>query len=195
VPPVGSQSFRAATPDDVAAIVDLVDSAYRGERSRRGWTTEADVIGGQRVDEDMVREALGTGDGMVLLLLDVGGGVGGEDQGVVVACCELRSRGDGSVALGMFAVDPRRQDSGLGRRVLDEAERIARDDWAANRVELSVIDLRLQLIEWYERRGYRRTGATLPFPYGDDRFGLPRRDDLRFAVMEKRLGPVDGGLA
>jgi ribosomal protein S18 acetylase RimI-like enzyme len=174
---MGDATFRTATRDDIDMLVDLVDAAYRGERSRAGWTHEADLLGGQRVDVDMVAASLADPAVVVLLLTD-------EDR--LLACCELRRDAD-AAALGMFAVDPSRQAGGLGRRVLAEAERVVTDRWGATRIRLSVIDTRTELIGWYERRGYRRTGATAPFPYGDERFGVPLRDDLRFAVLDKRL--------
>jgi ribosomal protein S18 acetylase RimI-like enzyme len=89
----------------------------------------------------------------------------------------------------MFAVAPGRQGGGIGRRVLDECERIAREEWELPAMRMTVIDVRGELIAWYERRGYRRTGIYKPFPYGDARFGNPLRDDLRFEVLEKRLCP------
>ena len=120
---MSAPSFRFATFDDVPAVVDLVDSAYRGDRSRQGWCTEADVLDGQRIDADMLREALST-EGTGVLLLESGG--------VLTGCCELRRpRDEGPVALGMFAVDPARQDGGWGRALLAEAERLARRDWGA----------------------------------------------------------------
>ena len=87
----------------------------------------------------------------------------------------------------MFAVDPGEQGSGLGKQVLAEAERIARDGWHCRAMRMTVIVQREELIAWYERRGYRRTGEYQPFPYGDERFGIPRRDDLRFEVLRKEL--------
>ncbi|HBK57635.1 MAG TPA: GNAT family N-acetyltransferase, partial [Xanthomonadales bacterium] len=75
----------------------------------------------------------------------------------------------------------------IGRRVLTEAERIVRDDWQLDRMRMTVIDIRQELIDWYQRQGYRRTGIKKAFPYGDPRFGQPRRDDLRFEVLEKPL--------
>ena len=176
-----SAGFRFADRDDVPAVVQLVEAAYRGERSRQGWCSEADLLEGQRVDADMVSAALDTPGVRILVLADGGSSA---------ACCELRRPdGPGPATLGMFAVDPGRQDRGLGRRVLAEAERIVGDDWGVDRLQLTVIDLRSELIDWYGRRGYRRTGEYQPFPYGDERFGVPLRDDLRFAVLEKRLGP------
>ena len=87
----------------------------------------------------------------------------------------------------MFSVVPGLQGGGIGKQVLAEAERIARDEFGQRTMAMTVIDLRDELIAFYQRRGYRRTGVRKPFPYGDARFGLPRRDDLRFEVLEKNL--------
>jgi ribosomal protein S18 acetylase RimI-like enzyme len=83
------------------------------------------------------------------------------------------------------------QGNGVGRALLAAAESYARDDLCADAMELTVIGQRLDLIAWYERRGYRPTGEARPFPYGDERFGIPRRDDLHFVVMGKRLADDD----
>ena len=69
-----------------------------------------------------------------------------------------------------------------------EAERLARDEWRATLMRMTVIRQRRDLIAWYERLGYRPTGETEPFPYGDERFGIPTRPDLAFAVLVKPLG-------
>ncbi len=182
---MATPQFRLAGPDDVDALVELVEWAYRGESSRAGWCTEADILGGQRVDHEMMRATLADDDVAVLVLSD--------DDGPV-ACCELRRVDPDRATLGMFAVDPGRQAGGLGRRVLEHAEELVAQRWGVSRLELTVIDIRQSLIEWYERRGFARTGEHRPFPYGDDRFGEPRVDDLRFAVLEKRLGPAGGML-
>lgn len=172
--------FRFAGPDDVDTVVDLVESAYRGERSTAGWTSEDHLLGGQRVDRAMVAEILDAPDREVLVL---------ESGDGVVACCELtRPDADGTAGLGMFAVSPTLQAGGLGRRVLDEAARLA-GDWGARGIELTVIEQREALIDWYRRRGYEPTGERKPFPYGDERYGLPRRDDLRFVVLRLDLAP------
>lgn len=171
--------FDRATEADVDALVDLVQAAYRGDASRGGWTTEADLLDGQRVDASMVRDALGRAEVRVVC---------GRRDGQLVACCELRHEPDRrTVHLGMFAVRPGIQGEGLGRSVLAEGERVAAETWRARRLELSVISARAELIAWYERRGYERTGETAPFPYGDERFGLPRRDDLSFSILAKAL--------
>ena len=82
---------------------------------------------------------------------------------------------------------PEAQGNGTGRALLAEAERVARDEWHARMMRMTVIDVRTELIAWYERRGYRRTGEYRPFPYGDARFGIPKRDDLRFEWLVKDL--------
>jgi ribosomal protein S18 acetylase RimI-like enzyme len=87
----------------------------------------------------------------------------------------------------MFSVDPALQGGGTGRALLGEAERVARDEWGCDEVRMTVIDIRTELVEWYERRGYQRTGEHKPFPYGNERFGVPKRADLRFEVLRKAL--------
>lgn len=172
--------FRLAGSADVAAIVSLVESAYRGDASRQGWTTEADILDGQRIDATGVQALLERADGQLLLA---------ERQDRLVACCEMQRQGDAAY-FGMFSVDPTRQGGGIGKRVMAEAERIALEDWGCEWMEMTVIDVRSELIAWYERRGYVRTGIHKPFPYGDERFGVPRRDDLRFEILRKRLEPA-----
>lgn len=168
--------FRPARTADVPAVVALVQSAYRGDSSRAGWTTEADLIEGQRVDPAMVEAAMA--ETYVLVA---------EQDGELVGCCQLERR-EGYGYFGMFAVDPGRQGGGLGRAVLGEAERIARDEWGAGELRMTVIVQRQDLIGWYERRGFVRTGDRSPFPYGDERFGRPLRDDLAFETLTKKLG-------
>lgn len=175
--------FAAATLDDIATVVELVQAAYRGETSRRGWTTEADLLEGQRVDATMVAEVLADPDATILAV---------RRDASLVACCELRHRpAHPDVHFGMFAVEPTIQGGGLGRRVLAEAERIAQERWRAERMVMTVLEVRSELIEWYLRRGYAPTGETGDFPYGDERFGVPKRPDLRFVVLTKDLG-ADG---
>ena len=170
-------TYRDATADDIGAIVGLVESAYRGDASRQGWTTEADFLDGQRIDADGVRAIIDDAHARVLLAFDADG---------LAACCELRRVGDDAY-FGMFSVRPAGQGRGVGGRLLAEAERIARASWACLGMRMTVIDIRDELIAWYERRGYVRTGEHKPFPYGDERFGIPRRDDLRFEVLYKAL--------
>lgn len=168
--------FRPAEHADIHAIVALVESAYRGDESRKGWTTEADLLGGQRIDADGVR-ALVDRDGSIIVLAE------GEDE--LVGCAHLEKQGDAAY-FGMFAVRPGLQGGGVGDAILRECERIA-SEWRLRAVRMTVIWTRTELIAWYERRGYRATGERKEFPYGDERFGLPKRDDLWFQVYEKVL--------
>ncbi|MCW2706981.1 MAG: Acetyltransferase [Frankiales bacterium] len=164
--------IRRAKPGDVDDVVSLVESAYRGESSRVGWTTEADLLDGQRTDPDEVVSVL---DDLIVA----------EDDSGLVGCCTLIPR-DGHAYFGMFAVRPGLQGGGVGSQLLAEAERLAAEHGAGH-VEMTVISTRTELIDFYLRRGYVDTGETRPFPYGDDRFGRPRRDDLAFTVLVKQL--------
>ena len=173
-------TFRDATPADVDALVALIESAYRGDSSRGGWTTEADLLHGRRTDAEGVRAVLAAPDGRMLVA---------ERDGVLLACCQLEQRRHEDRVIGyfgMFAVRPGHQGAGLGREVLAEAERLARG-WGAGELHMTVIVQRAELIAYYERRGYRRTGELSAFPYGDERFGLPQRDDLAFELLVKPL--------
>ncbi|WP_425837559.1 GNAT family N-acetyltransferase [Streptomyces fractus] len=169
--------FRDAGPEDVDVLVALVESAYRGDSSRTGWTTEADILEGQRTDPQGVLEVIEDPDSRLLTV---------ERDGEVVACCQLEHRGEHAY-FGMFAVSPAQQGAGLGKTIIAEAERRARETWGVGEMHMTVIDAREELIAWYERRGYRRTGRFSPFPYGDERFGIPQRDDLRFELLVKPL--------
>jgi ribosomal protein S18 acetylase RimI-like enzyme len=169
-------SFRDATPADVDAIVQLVESAYRGDSSRQGWTTEADLLDGRRTGSDEVLADITRPHSRVLLA---------ERDGALLACAHVASE-DEAGYFGMFSVQPGLQGGGIGKALLAEAERVVAGEWKLPAMRMTVIDVRDELIAFYERRGYRRTGIFKPFPYGDPRFGLPRRDDLRFEVLEKR---------
>jgi ribosomal protein S18 acetylase RimI-like enzyme len=169
--------FRPATPDDVPALVALVESAYRGDSSRTGWTTEADLIEGQRTDPQGVLDVVEQSDSMMMAV---------ESGHELVACCQLEHRGTHAY-FGMFAVRPALQGAGLGKVIIAEAERLARDEWGVAEMHMTVISAREELIAWYVRRGYARTGEMSPFPYGQERFGRPTRDDLQFELLTKKL--------
>jgi len=173
-------TFRAATAADADRVIALVESAYRGDASRVGWTTEADLLDGRRTGPDDIAAILARPRSQLLLA---------ENEGELVACAHVAVE-DGAGYFGMFSVTPGLQGGGVGKQVLAEAERIAHEEWACPTMRMTVIDVRDELIAFYERRGYVRTGIKKPFPYGDARFGLPRRDDLRFEVLEKPLGPA-----
>ena len=162
--------IRAAGPEDVAAVVALVESAYRGDSSRAGWTTEADLIDGSRTDAEEITELVPD-----LLLAEL--------DGELVGCAALSVVGSAGY-FGTFAVRPTLQGGGVGGALLQAAEERARL-LGLHRVEMSVLSVRTELIAWYERRGYARTGASRPFPYGVERNGRPRTADLEFTVLSK----------
>lgn len=174
--------FRRATHADVDAIVELVESAYRGDASRAGWTTEADLLDGRRTGPDDVAACIDRARSAILLAEQSGG----DGTRELVACAHVADE-DGAGYFGMFSVRPTLQGGGVGKRLLEHAERFVREHWSLPVMRMTVIDVREELIAFYERRGYRRTGICKPFPYGDERFGIPRRDDLRFEILERPL--------
>ncbi len=171
-------SFRAAQTADIPALIALVESAYRGDASRAGWTTEADMLDGQRIDAESLQKTLVAPDNRIVLA---------EKDGELLACCHIEKQANNAGYFGMFSVRPGLQGGGIGKLLLAEAERQARDEMHCPRMEMTVIDIRDSLIAFYERRGYARTGIHKPFPYGDERFGIPKRDDLRFELLTKEL--------
>lgn len=177
IEPSAELKFRPATHADVEALVALVESAYRGDASKQGWTTEADMLGGRRTGADDILACIDRPRSVILLA---------ERDGDLLACAHVADE-DGAGYFGMFSVRPTLQGGGIGKVVIAQAERLVRDDWQLPAMRMTVIDIRDELIAFYERRGYRRTGIKKPFPYGDERYGLPKRDDLRFEVLEKAL--------
>ncbi len=169
--------FRRAQAADVAHVVALVESAYRGESSERGWTTEADLLGGQRTHAAEVSELLLAPDSQFILAFD---------DGALVASAHIQMHEDGC-HFGMFAVVPALQGAGVGKALLAEGERRAAADFAATEMRMWVIWMRESLIAFYQRRGYHLTGEREEFPYGDANFGVPKRDDLYFIVLSKAL--------
>ena len=170
-------SFRNATPADIDTLVDLVESAYRGDVSKQGWTTEADLLGGRRTGADDISACIARPQSVILMA----------ERGDELLGCAHVAIEDGAGYFGMFSVSPTLQGGGIGKLLLIEAERVVREDWGLGAMRMTVIDVRDELIAFYERRGYRRTGIHKPFPYGDERFGQPKRDDLRFEILEKAL--------
>ena len=171
-------SFRPAAPADIVALHALIESAYRGESARRGWTHEADLLGGQRTDRDALAAMIA--DPRQTLIL-------AEEAGALVGCVLVADK-HGRGYLGLLTVSPALQGGGLGRQLIAEAERHARDGLGAAFMEMTVIKQRRELIDWYVRCGYADTGREEPFPLDDVRFGEPRTRALVFVVLEKRLG-------
>jgi len=167
-----------ATEADYPAIIDLANRAYRGTGPEASWNVE-NVIEGQRLDESLLRDDLADSPDAVLLLWR-------EQDGSLLGCVWLEPVGSGVWYLGLLAVEPRLQKRQLGRTLLAAAEDYARVH-GARRIRMTVLHLRDTLIAWYQRRGYALTGETKPFPYGDERFGRPLRNDLHFVVLERSI--------
>jgi ribosomal protein S18 acetylase RimI-like enzyme len=172
--------YLPVSDDDIPAVVRLMNRAYRGAGAAPGWSTEEAFLAGDRTTVELLRaDILAKPSASLLKWVD------GQSEGLP-GCVWLEPVGDGVWYLGPLAIDPDRQNGGLGRTTLEAAE-----DWirqrGGKRVRLTVINVREALIAWYIRRGYARTGETAPFPYGDERFGRPLRDDLCFVVFEKDI--------
>lgn len=169
--------FLPADDDDLPAIVALMNRAYRGAT---GWTTECAYLAGDRTSEALLRAELAAKPSALLLKWE-------DAQSEDIGGCVWIEPLDADVwYLGSLTIEPERQNAGLGRKLLAAAEKWVRPR-GAQRVRMSVINVRETLINWYVRRGYALTGATEPFPYGDDRFGMPLRDDLCFVILEKAI--------
>jgi ribosomal protein S18 acetylase RimI-like enzyme len=169
-----SPTFRAATPADAPALTDLINRAYRSEASQAGWTTEGHLLEGPRIDEATLLGMLAAAPA-VLLQAELAGHLAG--------CVYLEPQGQ-ALYLSMLAVAPEVQAHGLGRQLLSQAEAHARQAGCAS-IKISVLALRSELLAWYERQGYRRTGASEPFP-DTTRFGRPRQP-LTLLALEKTL--------
>lgn len=173
-------SFRKAGLEDAAPLTALVNLAYRGDASRAGWTTEADIIDGTRIDEPSMRNLIAAEGSLFLLCL----------RGDTIIGSVHLERTGGAAYLGLFVVRPDLQGAGIGKRIMEEAEALAQREWASARMWMTVITVRPELIAFYERRGYHRTGHTKPFPQ-DAGASVPRVEGLELEVLEKNLGASD----
>jgi ribosomal protein S18 acetylase RimI-like enzyme len=179
-----------ATEADYPAIIDLANIAYRGTGPSASWNVESGIIEGQRLNESLLREDVdGKPDGHLLTCRDQSepNETSETRKGeTLLGCVWLEPKAHGTWYLGLLAVQPDLQKRQLGRNLLAAAEDYARER-GARHIRLGVLMVRDVLIAWYERRGYTKTGQTQPFPYGDDRFGKPLRDDLHFVMLEKEI--------
>jgi ribosomal protein S18 acetylase RimI-like enzyme len=160
---------------DVAAIATLVNSAYRGDHAKKGWTTEADLIDGTRTDAAALSDIIQKPDTTILKY---------EQDGKIIGCVELKIV-DEKLYLGMLTVEPSIQGSGIGKKMLAAAEDFGKGK-LCKAVFMTVITIRTELIDWYKRHGYVDTGERKPFHFNDARFGLPKQK-LEFLVLEKQL--------
>jgi GNAT superfamily N-acetyltransferase len=172
--------LQPARQADYAAVVDLVNLAFRGSGASASWNVEAGIIEGQRLNESLLREELAAKpDAHLLTYRDL-------PDGPLLGTVLLDPGKDGVWYLGLLTVRPDLQQRQLGRTLLAAAEDFATQR-GAHRIRMTVVNVRDKLIAWYQRRGYALTGETKPFPYGDERFGRPLRDDLHFVVLERDI--------
>jgi ribosomal protein S18 acetylase RimI-like enzyme len=164
-----------ATLLDAKELDQLVNSAYRGESSKQGWTTEADLLDGTRIDEAALLDLLAKPDTTILKFVE---------NGKIIGCVELRQE-KGKLYLGMLSVSPVVQSKGIGKKLLAAAEDHARTKNISS-IFMTVISVRNELINWYVRHGYQLTGERKPFTVPDVRWGVPKQQ-LEFVVLEKKL--------
>ena len=172
--------LTTATPSDIPALLQLVNSAYRGDPSRRGWTTEADLLAGDiRTDADDLARLMARPEAVILKAVDAA------DR--LVGCVFLEKRGD-RLYLGMLSVLPELQGQGIGKVLLHGAEARA-VHLGCRAVYMRVLTPRHELLAWYERHGYCPTGEYEPYNAPPE-YGVPQQA-LEFAILEKALSPVN----
>jgi ribosomal protein S18 acetylase RimI-like enzyme len=169
-----------ATEPDYPAIIDLVNAAYRGRGVVESWNIESGIIEGTRLTDSLLREDLATKPHAHFLVHR------NPESRVIIGTVWLEPVDTDTWYLGLFTVDPALQKQHLGRRLLSAAEDFAKQR-GARLMRMGVLNVRDALIAWYERRGYDRTGKMETYPYGDNRFGTPLRDDLEFVILEKQI--------
>lgn len=164
--------IRLTTPADIPALHTVIESAYRGDAARAGWTFESDILSGPPRTNPAKLAAIVRCPGERLLTA--------LEKNQPIGCVQITDRGAGTAYLGLLCILPQRQATGLGRQLIDAAEKLARDDFAATVMEMTVIDRRVELISYYQRRGYVVTGESRPFP-------IPLDPPLSMVVLAKAL--------
>jgi ribosomal protein S18 acetylase RimI-like enzyme len=165
---------------DFPAIIGLVNAAYRGNGAVESWNVETGIIEGTRLTDSLLRQDLAAKPHAHFLVHR------SPESGAIIGTVWLEPVDNGNWYLGLFTVDPSLQKQRLGRALLCAAEDFARARGAWS-IRMGVLSVRDALIAWYLRRGYQLTGETEPYPYGDNRFGTPLRDDLKFVILEKQV--------
>jgi ribosomal protein S18 acetylase RimI-like enzyme len=168
-------SIIPATLTDVPELTALINSSYRGKSSKKGWTTEANLIDGQRIDNESLTEQMEDPNAVVLKNTD--------DTGKITGCVYLQKRDD-KLYLGMLTVSPLLQANGLGRELLQAAEDYARRI-NYHIITMTVITTRTELLNWYERRGYQKTGEVIPLVI-PEQFGILKQP-LEMFRLEKAV--------
>ena len=167
-----TMQIRLATIADIPTLHPVIESAYRGDAARAGWTFESDILDGPpRTDPARLAAIVNSPDDRLLIALL---------EDAPIGCVQITDCGAGTAYLGLLCIDPQRQAAGLGRQLIDAAETLARDDFATTTMEMTVIDRRVELISYYQRRGYALTGEARPFP-------IPFDPPLSMVVLAKAL--------
>ena len=182
--------FRKAVASDADAIAAIVNSAYRGESSRKGWTTEADLLEGARTNSTEINELI-SANGSAILLAETATNtvVNPIPPATIIGSVHLSKTDDDGGCAGyfaMFAINPDLQAGGIGKQMIREAELFVQREWNARKMVMEVIPVRNELIAFYERRGYQLTGKVKPFPVNPELWS-PKASALQLAQMEKRL--------
>lgn len=171
-------TIRTARSADAIAIADLVNRAYRPEPGEAGWTHESGLVSGTRTNPDQVRAVLARPHSVILVIAGTAG---------IVACVHVEKSGV-AAGIGMLAVAPSRQGLGLGDRMLAAAERHAVRMFGVAKLVMTVVAPRAELIAFYERRGYRKTGLVAAYPVAQG-VGTPRLPGLTVEYLEKPAPP------
>lgn len=168
-------TFRAANESDAEAIAELVNRAYRPGSGATGWTHESELVSGNRTSAIQVVETITRPNSVILV---------GLKKLEIVACVHVEKEG-GNCHIGMLAVNPTLQGAGAGKQILAHAERYATEVFGSEKFIMIVVSSRSELISFYLRRGYQRTGAVMDYPLSAGA-GIPKDPALKIEVLEKR---------
>jgi ribosomal protein S18 acetylase RimI-like enzyme len=166
-------SIAKALLTDVTELNTLINNAYRGDASKKGWTTEAHLLDGLRIDEATLAEYINDANTHLLKYSN--------DNGQIEACVYLNIN-DGKLYIGMLTVNPQLQNAGIGRQLLLAADTYAKQN-NCHTLWMTVIASRSELLAYYERKGFNLTGEKKPFP-ADTKFGI-QKQPLELVVLEK----------
>jgi GNAT superfamily N-acetyltransferase len=171
--------FKTATPLDAQNLAQLVNSAYRGDSSKLGWTTEADLLDGQRTDAKNLTALINEPENQIEMAID-------SDSHSLVGCVYLKKENSHTLYFGMLTVAPKLQTKGTGKALIKHIEEFAKKNHY-NFIRISVIQFRTELIKFYERRGFVSTGQFEDFPEDDPQFGIPKINGLKLMEFIKTL--------
>jgi GNAT superfamily N-acetyltransferase len=174
-------TYRIAILSDCESLNLLVNSGFRGESSCQGWTTEDALVGGQRIDVQMLADMINDNTSVILVFFH-------PIKKMLIGCVYLKHKSAIKTAyLGILTVRPDLQTQGYGKFIMSVAENYVVNNWNVEYIEMTVIIHRTELIAYYNRRGYSNTGRREPFPIHDIRCGIPKRTDLEFCVLQKSV--------